>query len=300
MMDKYINNYNTLGIQPGANWKELRSAYKNLVKTWHPDRFQQDANQKKIAEERTKEINKSYKELAEYYKKHGALPIDNETPRPRRDAVAPDKPEPSRKSASPPKNTASPAHAKPPVKEKSPRISRMAIMLGLVGAIYILWNLAATQPPSEVPQREETRLQMLNNMDMRNVPEGDAIASKEKFFTYGTSLGEVIAIQGVPTKTEKDVWYYGNSKIYFSEGSVIRWEENPGYLLKAEIRTESSQPKANFFATGSTKAEVMAVQGVPERDAGNVWDYGMSRVYFEKDRVTKWHESPLNPLKTRH
>ena len=158
-MDKYINNYNTLGIQPGASWKELRAAYKNLVKTWHPDRFQQDAHQKKIAEERTKEINKSYKELAEYYKKHGALPIDNETLRASHDAAAPDKPESSRKSASPPTNTASPIHAAPPVKEKSPRISRMAMVLGVAGAVYILWDLTATQPPGEAPQREETRLQ---------------------------------------------------------------------------------------------------------------------------------------------
>ncbi len=300
MTNKYINNYNTLGIQPGADWKELRDAYKNLVKTWHPDRFQQDANRKKIAEERTKEINKSYKELAEYYKKHGALPIDNEIPLPRHNVVTQNKPEPSRKSATPSKNTASPAHAEPPVKEKSPRISGMAIMIGLVGAAYIAWNLTATQPPAQAPQREETRLQMLNNMDLRNGSEGNSIASKERFFTYGTSLGEVIAIQGVPTRTENDVWYYGKSKIYFSGGSVIRWEENPNYPLNAEIRMEPSQPKANFFAAGSTKAEVMAVQGAPERDAGNVWDYGMSRVYFEKDRVAKWYESPLNPLKVRH
>ncbi len=300
MTDKYINNYNTLGIQPGANWKELRDAYKNLVKTWHPDRFQQDVNQKKIAEERTKEINKSYKELAEYYKKHGVLPIANATPRPGHQAVAPDKPEPSRKSATPPKNTASHAHAEPPVKERSPRISRVAIVLGTLGTVYIVWSLTATQPSSQAPQREETRLQMLDTMDLRNSPAENPIASKERFFTHGTSLGEVIAIQGVPTRTEKDVWYYGNSKIYFSEGSVIRWEESPDSLLKAEIRMESPPPRANFFATGSTKAEVMAVQGAPERDAGNVWDYGMSRVYFEKDRVTKWYESPLNPLKTRH
>jgi len=300
MKDKYINNYNTLGIQPGANWKELRDAYKNLVKTWHPDRFQQDANQKKVAEERTKEINKSYKELAEYYKKHGALPINNEPPLPRHNVVVPDKPEPSGKPAPPSTNAASPAHAEPPAKEKLPRFSRMAILLGLVGAGYIAWNLTDTQPPGKAPQREETRLQMLNTMDLQNGQEGSSIASKERFFTYGTSLGEVIAIQGVPTRTENDVWYYGKSKIYFSEGSVIRWEESPEFPLKAEIRTESSHPKANFFSTGSTKAEVMAVQGAPERDAGNVWDYGMSRVYFEKDRVTKWYESPLNPLKVHH
>src|SRR3989344_7272371 len=79
MTEHYAKNYRILGIQPGVSWKQLRQAYKKLVKTWHPDRCQQVSHQKKLAEEKTKEITQSYKELVEYYKEFGALPLVTQT-----------------------------------------------------------------------------------------------------------------------------------------------------------------------------------------------------------------------------
>jgi curved DNA-binding protein CbpA len=65
MSDAFINinqAYKILGLKPGASLDEIRSAYRGLVKKWHPDCFV-DAIQKKEAEEITKKINTAYKIL---------------------------------------------------------------------------------------------------------------------------------------------------------------------------------------------------------------------------------------------
>lgn len=56
-MDK--NPYKVLGVDRSADEKTIRSAYKKLAKTWHPDLFQNEA-EKKEAESKMKEINEAY------------------------------------------------------------------------------------------------------------------------------------------------------------------------------------------------------------------------------------------------
>jgi len=296
MPEKYRKNYDVLGIRPGASWKELRSAYKNLVKIWHPDRFQQDTNQKKIAEERTKEINRSYKELSEHFKKHGELPtLKNdaiERPAEKTYAHQQNAQEKTKQEISPetPKGTYTPA----PGSKRSKNFSRAILAITLVGSGLLAWHLIPERP------LQDDEIQTSHATETQDTNSHAESTTRESSFTLGSTLGEVIAIQGIPTRTEKDVWHYGNSRVYFNNGSVIRWEESPDNPLKAQILPEALQLQTPHFTIGSTKAEVMRIQGTPERDSGNVWDYGVSRIYFEKDRVTKWYESPLNPLKVRH
>lgn len=59
-MDKY---YQVLGLRPGASLKEIRQAYRDLARVWHPDRFVHDARLYKLAEEKLKEINVAYEAL---------------------------------------------------------------------------------------------------------------------------------------------------------------------------------------------------------------------------------------------
>mgnify|MGYP000435172701 CR=1 FL=1 len=44
-----------------------------------------------------------------------------------------------------------------------------------------------------------------------------------KYFTYGDTGGRVFEIQGVPTKTVGDIWYYGESEVHFQDGRVKSW-----------------------------------------------------------------------------
>lgn len=112
-------------------------------------------------------------------------------------------------------------------------------------------------------------------------------------------MGDVYTAQGVPSHTDPDVWHYGASKIYFRDGAVVRWEESPERPLKVRIADDTSSSPSLFFSKGSTKAEVRRIQGEPLSENEKVWDYGVSRIYFENDRVVGWYESPLSRLKIR-
>ncbi|NEO26726.1 MAG: DnaJ domain-containing protein [Kamptonema sp. SIO4C4] len=62
-----INEYYAiLEIKPGTPPEEIKLAYRNLVKAWHPDRFVDDPRQKQQAEEKIKKINEAYEYLKSY------------------------------------------------------------------------------------------------------------------------------------------------------------------------------------------------------------------------------------------
>jgi hypothetical protein len=125
--------------------------------------------------------------------------------------------------------------------------------------------------------------------------------SDNSFFTLGSPLGEVYSIQGVPNKIENGIWHYGDARVYFTSGHVVKWDDPSGNVLKAQTQlVESPKPLApGFFNKGSSKTEVRAAQGTPMQESERTWDYGPSRVYFEDGYVSGWHESPLQPLKLR-
>ncbi|HKO19679.1 MAG TPA: J domain-containing protein [Acidobacteriaceae bacterium] len=53
----------TLGLKPTATPDEIRQAYRDLVKVWHPDRFGTDARLRAKAEEHLKAINSAFHTL---------------------------------------------------------------------------------------------------------------------------------------------------------------------------------------------------------------------------------------------
>lgn len=57
-----MNPYEVLGIQPGASQDEIKSAYRKLIKQYHPDKFI-DNPLKNLAEEKIIEINEAYDTL---------------------------------------------------------------------------------------------------------------------------------------------------------------------------------------------------------------------------------------------
>lgn len=61
--DLDINHaYEILGLEPGASQAQVKRAYRQLVKIWHPDRFL-EPKQKQEAEEKIKSINAAYNKL---------------------------------------------------------------------------------------------------------------------------------------------------------------------------------------------------------------------------------------------
>lgn len=54
--------YKTLGVEPSASDEEVKRAYRDLARKYHPDRFPDDSA-KELAEEKMKEINEAYDQI---------------------------------------------------------------------------------------------------------------------------------------------------------------------------------------------------------------------------------------------
>ena len=55
--------FQALGVPSYASWEQVRQAYKDLVRVWHPDRFQADPQLRERAEQQTQKINEAYHTL---------------------------------------------------------------------------------------------------------------------------------------------------------------------------------------------------------------------------------------------
>lgn len=62
-MDNRALHLATLGLAPDASWDEVTQAYKDLMRVWHPDRFQGDERLRKKAETQAQRINAAMSEL---------------------------------------------------------------------------------------------------------------------------------------------------------------------------------------------------------------------------------------------
>jgi DnaJ domain len=112
-MTSEINRcYRTLELEPGASLEQVRQAWRELAKVWHPDRFPNDTKLQRKAQERLKGINGAYEILQQYL---------TSGPRPRRH---------SREHES--------QQTSPPAKSKARVIWGM--VLGAVGVLLALTN----------------------------------------------------------------------------------------------------------------------------------------------------------------
>lgn len=59
-MKKIVDYRKLLGVTEAAELKELKTIYRNLMKDWHPDKFQDSDEAKHEAEEKSKTIIEAY------------------------------------------------------------------------------------------------------------------------------------------------------------------------------------------------------------------------------------------------
>lgn len=57
-----INPYEVLGVREGASEEEIKKAYREMVKRYHPDQYQ-DNPLSKLAEEKLREVNEAYESI---------------------------------------------------------------------------------------------------------------------------------------------------------------------------------------------------------------------------------------------
>lgn len=108
------------------------------------------------------------------------------------------------------------------------------------------------------------------------------------YFTLGSTKAEVAAVQGKPSNIVESSWYYGASRVDFEDDSVIAYSDRKG-ILNIELKPKVPSDKA-YFELGSTKDEVLSVQGRPSNIVGTVWYYSASKVEFIGGKVATFSD----------
>ena len=259
-----------LNLDSAATGKDLKLAYRKAVKRWHPDRYQQASEGiRSTVELQMQALNKAYTTLSKYYDKHGHMPgyIDPEYETPFTDAddvtetraqpesnhqqarQAPEFVEPARRSVSKPQG-----------------MMWLVVIVLVVVAFYLFGDfpgeptetvIIATEHETPAASVADTaamgqKLSTEDTDEVENEEHNSPFASRErksafepdsslgiyeesaddKYFTYGDTAGRVFEIQGVPSRTVGDIWYYGMSEVHFQEGRVKSWYIAKGNELK--------------------------------------------------------------------
>ena len=287
---EYTKIYSILGVFQDDGWEAIRAAYKRQIKRWHPDRFQ-DLDHRKVAEEKSKEINHAYQKLSDYYQKFGVLPPDH-TPAP---AETPDMRVPAATEQPDSQNPAdsqthgySYAHSDA-VEQPKRRHSYIPLVLAgvLLAVGYSLWE------PEFLGHPDPTE------MDLTGTPGSRAADGNETVSNNESLESEAMPVSDAPNQvaeTHAGAWTteIGNQTAYKKNAPA----PSSGYKTAFDVESPASATTSLplVIKKGSSKKEVLAVQGPPQRQTDTAWDYGVSRIYFQGDYVSGWHENPMHPL----
>jgi hypothetical protein len=297
--EHYRAYYRTLGLEPGCTWPQLKAAYRRAVHTWHPDRFQDQPHDRARAEEKIKEVNYAFHRLAKYYRQCGILPC---TPADTTASTITSRPYHKHRKA-PQGSVARPKHTSVdksppdinPTLGRSPRQSYIVKGLLIVSAIvlgYTFFN-DTTDPQRSKSSYLAPESTLKPKTSIKSGSDNVQVLPREETepygFTFGCSISDVLDIQGIPSRTEGNIIWYGSSRVVFEHGIVVDWESLPSDPLRTIVRTN--------FTFGSPEAEVRKIQGKPLHETKDVWTYRISKVYFKEGKVAGWYNSVLDPLK---
>lgn len=142
----------------------------------------------------------------------------------------------------------------------------------------------ATPKPAESSRRSEVALG-----NTREFVSSTLSSHKRDFFTVGSTKDEVLAVQGSPSRLTDSSFHYGTADVFFENDHVKSWYD--GFpKLKAKLLPSAQVEPKDFFTVGSTKDEVLALQGTPSRFTDSSLHYGTSDVFFENGRVKSWYD----------
>lgn len=336
-------DFQALGLKPGAPIQEVRRAYRDLAKRWHPDRHQQrTSRERRNAEERFKEVTAAYRRISRELRISGKGARSGSNAHPRQDR---------RRSQGPEERTRawagkSPPEAAPegagrglrgfiPIRFKRPFFATLDGSVFIAGSLMLLalavfllqepdsshtqtgaavGKPGPTHPQGSPPYRSQPNMgpQVTSpnpeGMGMSvpsspikgpSPPKVSGEGEEAPHFTLGSTEAEVLRIQGPPSRVHGQVWSYGLSEVHFREGRVWRYN-NFDQSLKVRVLPSVivSGNEPEFFTVGSTKDEVLRVQGTPTRIEGNRWTYGFSEVRFKGGTVEDY-DNYFGNLKVR-
>ncbi|MEJ5349294.1 MAG: J domain-containing protein [Desulfosoma sp.] len=317
-------DYQLLGLEPGASFEDVKRAYRELAKKWHPDLYADSPEWARLrAEEKFKDLQEAYHRILNHPLPNGSG--DKEVFKERR-RRAPEKGSPSE-----------------PRQQESRRFGFFrnfsldfsgkwigAVAVLAVAVLWIFWavghknrfqfsKIGPEKPGASVAgesresatfdvpsQRKDLRLPSLTiPLQDLDASESGKVSPKAPLdraetFGLGSTERDVLRVQGSPDRRNAGRWAYGLSEVRFQDGRVVGYDNFDGRLRVFLKPSDSSIRKESmdFFTLGSTKDEVLRVQGTPTGIRGALWHYGFSSVRFVEDRVAAY-DNAFGNLKVR-
>lgn len=248
--------YELIGLVPGCSWEELQTGYRRQVQKWHPDRYEQDPEQQQLAAQRMLELNEAYAVLSEFNRQYGYLPAQPAT----------SEATPGQEQTSRAKTESAPRRARGTVRRSQGRKTYavspwLLISAILLGVYFLIADLIPDDlgPPSgtALPTRDDKPAPVAGqkNPAIDTAPQSKAAKSSdepESTFTYGDLPGWVYEVEGIPTKTSGDLWFYGTSEVLFADGKVVSWYSSPDHPLKVRGNSETLTHKPSETSQHNT------------------------------------------------
>lgn len=241
--------YSLLNISTDCSWDDLRKSYRQLIQKWHPDRFS-DENEKAEATNKLKDLNTAYSQLSSYYQENGVMPFSTVHKEQVEETITTDIKVEEENNSARAKETKPDIHEVIQRRKNQHKSQTLIYSFVLIAAVIIVsQNLDSTinaittyldeaeQYNKSLKYRNETIDTQKNENKIKKTTDisPNEVIKEKKYFTLGSSIAEVVMIQGPPERTEGDIWYYGNSEIHFSEGLVQYWYRTPDNPLKAKM-----------------------------------------------------------------
>lgn len=304
-------DFRTLGVDPGSELSEVKRAYRDLAKRWHPDRHHSKPFEvRALAEERFKQINEAYRRISGSRKRRGAAS------------------EKIRNAPGAQGNCAEASGPRPRVRKTyaDTRIGRIAavfvlavLVFGLVYQVLTLPTGPSTRTQASVapifsgdneisdaesaqPVDSKTVSEILSELSppatTPSAPLLQTPESSKPYFTIGSNSEDVLLVQGAPLRIHGQTWVYGLSEIQFKNGRVWKYNNFDGSLKVLMLPDSEADHPPDFITIGSTQDEVLQVQGTPTRVEQDKWFYGFAEVGF-KDGLLQEYDNYFGTLKVR-
>jgi len=256
------------GLTRDATQEQIKDAHRMLAKVWHPDRFHSDERLRQQAEEKLKEINSAYQLLittpAEepHRRASGPPPPPEEPPR-----AAPETSGQTSTQWSPPRPITNSFAYAFELRRRAVRIRiALAVVVLVAGAGWVLQRYG-----------------------------------RELAYEFNIPIGTGVSARRPTTAPEPSPKHSAISATSSNSSSAkpAHARTTPAAASPSLLVYPDDDPRVAYFTVGSTKSDVVKVQGVPTKNADNMFEYGASEVYFQNGRVESWHVDPASPLKAR-
>jgi curved DNA-binding protein CbpA len=239
---------------------------------WHPDRFPNDPRLQEKAQEKLKEINLAY----DYLKSHRYTPPPKDEEYQEEEEPAPEeKTEPEE-----PQTTYTTTYKPPSFFSRIPKWFMIVIAIVLIRALSSYLNA-----PSK-PQKTHYNPSIYYPLPSTPVPpaiEPPSTTEKPKLqrpVTKPLTKPPPQTSKVIPQPAQDEALKETEDTSQISEEDLSKKSLSQ---LPDKVATLSSPQRSvsrNYFTIGSSKDEVLAVQGTPNSIIGDTWHYGYSSVEF--------------------